>query len=144
MYACAYVCFQLNARKVNEKLSRELFVSAGYFAPSLTGVKALRVVLYSLLIRNISKLWIFPKMPVLSAKQDRLSHERTRGHTTKTQRKWEKLCHKQPRLENSNQNFPREDWTLKNREFFGWIAIILFYRGRGRSKRILGNNNWRE
>ena len=37
-------------------------VSAGYFALSLTGVKALRVVLYSLLIRNISKLWIFPEM----------------------------------------------------------------------------------
>ena len=31
-------------------------VSAGYFAPSLTDAKALRVVLYSLLIRNISKL----------------------------------------------------------------------------------------
>ena len=34
---------------MNEKLERELFVSAGYFAPSFTGVKALRVVLYSLL-----------------------------------------------------------------------------------------------
>ena len=58
---------------------------------------------------------------MLSAKRDHLSHERTRGHTTKTQRKRDKLCHehKQPRLENFNQNFPRENWTLKNRELFG-------------------------
>ena len=73
----------------------------------------------------------YQNVTVLSAKRDHLSHERTRGHTTKTQRKWEKLCHKQPRLENFNQNFSRENWTLKNRELFGWIAIILFDRGWG-------------
>ena len=56
---------------------------------------------------------------MLSAKRDHLSHERTRGRTTKTQRKWEKLCHKQPRRENFNENFPWENWTLNNRELFG-------------------------
>ena len=97
------------------------------------------VCLYSLLIRNISKFGIYPKMPVLSAKRDHFCHERRWGHNTKTQRKREKLYHKhkQPRLKNFNQNFPRENWTLKNRELFGWIAIILFDRGRGRDKEYL-------
>ena len=90
----------------------------------------------------------YQNVTVLSAKRDHLSHERTRGHTTKTQRKWEKLCHKQPRLENFNQNFLRENWTLKNLEFFGWIVIISFDRGEGGEgegqRLVLGNKNWRE
>ena len=52
---------------------------------------------------------------MLTAKGDHLRH----GHTTKTQRKLEKLCYKQPRLVNFNQKFPRENYTLKNHELFG-------------------------